>query len=152
MGLEVTSDGKRLRTVVNAGPAPEKQDEPTPQQFHRIASAMLCRVGTIGGLAFARNADKAGAKEIDIDALFPVSDFKAAGKEKVGGRDAKVVQYNVTVVGKSPAPRDALARPRRRCCRSVRSCAGPGRRPHHGTVRGVSADLKVEAKTFAPAK
>jgi hypothetical protein len=84
------SDGTKAQMELPGGmvkPAPATKD------IGKILRATHARVGPFG-VAMMLFSPKAG-EVTDIDKMMGVSGFKAGADEKVNGRDAKVVEYNV---------------------------------------------------------
>jgi outer membrane lipoprotein-sorting protein len=92
MKMEVLSDGKQLKVHISF--FPEAKEQPLPKKFHDTVSALVSRVGLLGGMFIVRNKEDE-EKEVDVEKLFPLSDFKMEAAEKVGGRDTKVMSYTV---------------------------------------------------------
>src|SRR5262245_55009095 len=95
--VTLVSDGKQVRLIRTRGGAPEaKRDSPTRKNFGAALARAISRTGVFLGLeGTALDPQRKG--EVELDKLFPVSDLKLGGKEKVGGREAQILTYKVTV-------------------------------------------------------
>jgi outer membrane lipoprotein-sorting protein len=86
----LVSDGKRLRQMLIKGePATEV---PTPKNLSGALARTLSRAGLGSGLAPLELENKQ-ERELKPGDLYPVSDLKSGGKEKVGNREAQVLTY-----------------------------------------------------------
>jgi outer membrane lipoprotein-sorting protein len=90
--LTLISDGEKAVTVADGKTI--KQDTPL-KNFRENVAYSLSRVGLAPALMIAR---KKGEEKSAKD-LFAVSDFKAGKREQVGGRDAHVISYEVSIPG-----------------------------------------------------
>jgi outer membrane lipoprotein-sorting protein len=96
--LEITADGKTSKIV--ATPPGKQMEEPLPKNNGTIARAGLVRVGPTASLLMTRPRAKGeGDKELDLDKLLSLSDFKLGANAKVEGREARVIEYKVTPMG-----------------------------------------------------
>src|SRR6266545_1291139 len=62
---------------------------------------MVSRIGLVSGFFFANKGGD--GMETDVEKLLPITEFKLEPAEKVNGKDAKVVSYNASPEGKTPA-------------------------------------------------
>lgn len=99
MKVEVVSDGKSVKTLV---PTMKSEEKPAKKNQGEILRKLVARVGLVGILMIGR-VQEGDAKEVNVDDLLPVSDFKMEAAEKIGGRDAKVISYKVTPKGDKTA-------------------------------------------------
>jgi len=97
--LEMTSDGKKLKAV--ATPPGKETEEPLPENYGATVRTGLARVGPTAGLLLA-HPNLQGKEEKDLDKLLRPSDFKVGANVKVAGRDARVLEYQVTPTGAGP--------------------------------------------------
>jgi outer membrane lipoprotein-sorting protein len=100
----LVSDGKRMRWAVGGSPGPER---PTPVGLGRLLAGKFARAG-VGFSFFLATGDEAEEPKKGIDALYPASGFRLGAKERVGGRDAQVVEYRLTWAGKEPVFRASV--------------------------------------------
>ncbi len=103
MAVKLTSDGQKLTTTMT--PPGKSQEKPVPKRFGTEARTVVARVGPTAGMFFVVRVGEAGKEEgePDIEKMVQVSDFKDAGKEKVGDREARVIEFKVTLGEKAPA-------------------------------------------------
>jgi hypothetical protein len=94
--LKVTSDGKKLKIV--ATPPGGEKEEPPPKNFGAMVRTALARVGPTGALLMGLPTSP-GKEEPDLGKLIQVSDFKLGANAKVEGREARVIEYKVTLPG-----------------------------------------------------
>jgi len=95
-GLLLVSDGTRLRFI---GKLDDKTED-TPKKFDELVRAFVSRAG----FALASFVVAFDEKPKDIDA-WGVSEFRLGKKEKLGDRDAQIIDYTLTPKGASgPAP------------------------------------------------
>jgi outer membrane lipoprotein-sorting protein len=98
--LEMTSDGKKMKVV--ATPPGKEKEEPLPRNFGAMVRTGLSRVGPTAGLLLGHPRIE-GKEDPDIDKLLRVSDFKLGENAKVEGREARVIEYKVTLRGTEKA-------------------------------------------------
>jgi outer membrane lipoprotein-sorting protein len=93
MDLEMVSDGSRLRTSSSGG---KQNVEDTPKKLNDTIAGPLGRAGLFAPLMSIR---RAGPKqdEFDPEKMFRLSGFKLGKKDKVGGRDAQAVEYQLAL-------------------------------------------------------
>jgi outer membrane lipoprotein-sorting protein len=95
-GLLLVSDGTRLRFI---GKLDDKTED-TPKKFDELVRAFVSRAG----FALASFVVAFDEKPKDID-VWGVSEFRLGKKEKLGDRDAQIIEYTLTPKGASgPAP------------------------------------------------
>jgi hypothetical protein len=94
--LEMTADGKKLKVV--ATPPGGEKEEPLPRNFGAMVRTGVSRVGPTAGLLRGYPRIE-GKEEPDLDKLLRVSDFKLGANAKVEGREARVIEYKVTLTG-----------------------------------------------------
>ena len=88
----IISDGTKLRWIVN-GTAKAKVDP--PKQLGDIFRGSITRTGVFVTIILLTSGIP--EKEFKLDEDFKITDFKLGKKEKVGDRDAQVIQYNLTL-------------------------------------------------------
>ena len=99
ISLKLVSDGKNLK--ITANPPGKESELPLPKRFGANVRTGLSRVGpSMGMVMVGGGGDKEGP---DFDKLFRPSDFKLGANTKVAGRDARTIQYKVTISGKETA-------------------------------------------------
>ncbi len=148
-GMLMVSDGQRM-SVTGAGPAREPQE--APKKLNEILRATVARSGLLLPL-FAVETSPAGEKpkEPDVDEMFKVSDVKLGKKEKVDGKEAQAVEYNLAIKAmKEPLavtvwldPKTGL--PLKRVLKGKQE---GGTMTVTETYTDVALDRKMEAKTF----
>jgi hypothetical protein len=91
--VELESDGHKIKEVVT--PPGKSRERSLPKKFGERVRAALSRTGPVSGLVVTeRQTGPDGVeKDPDIDQMLPLSDFKPGGKETVGGREARVIEY-----------------------------------------------------------
>jgi RNA polymerase sigma factor (sigma-70 family) len=90
----MVSDGTRMKTT----DAPAKE---TPKKLDGMFQATVARSGVLFPYFFIAEVAKVGEKpkEFDPDEQMPISEFRLGKKEKLGERDAQVVEYKLTTKG-----------------------------------------------------
>jgi outer membrane lipoprotein-sorting protein len=92
--LLLVSDGTKSKAEISLAKAGEPKD--TPKNFNALIAGGVSRMGVIGSVMMARS-NKPGEKEPELDDQFKVSDFTLGKKEKVGGREAQIIDYKITM-------------------------------------------------------
>jgi outer membrane lipoprotein-sorting protein len=93
--LAMISDGKKL--VTQSGPAgkPETENKAVHDKLFDLLVGYVSRAGLFIGVDAVDRADAKPASTLKL------SDFKTIGKEKVEGREANVIEYQIThIAGK----------------------------------------------------
>jgi outer membrane lipoprotein-sorting protein len=89
-------DGTRVNWERTAeGRAGKSDVQDAPKQFATLSAKASTRLG-IGPGFFWLRLRTGGGKEPDPDEQLKLSDFSLGKKEKVGGREARVIEYKVT--------------------------------------------------------
>jgi outer membrane lipoprotein-sorting protein len=89
-------DGTRLKWERTAEGKEGKSDvKDAPKQFESMAAKASTRIGILPGF-FLLRLRTAGGKVPDLEDVLKVSDFSLGKKEKVGGREARLIEYKVT--------------------------------------------------------
>jgi outer membrane lipoprotein-sorting protein len=103
LALDLVSDGKKLTVVSTAGG--KAKEQPLPKKFGASARLGLSRVGPTAGLFMVGAAPDPGKEDqgLDLEKLLQLSDFKAGGTARVEGREARVLEYHVTLGGEKLA-------------------------------------------------
>jgi outer membrane lipoprotein-sorting protein len=93
--MEAVSDGKTVKT--SSTPPGKTQERPAPKNLGPALSQLVGRGGLIA-LTFAVRGKKDDdpPRDINVEELLRVSDFRMGKGEKVNGRDAKVISYKVS--------------------------------------------------------
>jgi outer membrane lipoprotein-sorting protein len=84
---------------VNVDPKPKNVD-----QLDKMLPGFLGRCGLAGGFLFSFSGPSDPDKKqepFDIDKELPIKNFKLGVKEKVGDRNAQVVDYQIDIAGKA---------------------------------------------------
>jgi outer membrane lipoprotein-sorting protein len=119
LGMILISDGKQLKLLSDQDDLDEAKARPTPKHLHNLVSTLVRRLGLTGGSMILRFAPgpqfepvflrpaPLGEKDFDADKVegWGVGGFKAGADTKVGGHDAKVVNYRI---GGPKAGKDAI--------------------------------------------
>jgi outer membrane lipoprotein-sorting protein len=86
----ITCDGKTVDLDAEEDGKPQKESRPAPDKLYENMSAWLIRASLFQGVVrgIAINNPIGPGK-------LPPTDFKMIGKEKVGGRDALVIEYRL---------------------------------------------------------
>jgi outer membrane lipoprotein-sorting protein len=94
------SDGKMtgLKRTRGGEPSPDVKKAPTRKNIAAGLARTVSRSGVFLGLS-GPSLDPARKGDVELDKLFPVSDFKLGGKEKVEGREAQVLTYKLSTRG-----------------------------------------------------
>jgi outer membrane lipoprotein-sorting protein len=92
--MEAVSDGKMVKST--STPPGKTQERPAPKNLGPAISQIVGRAGVIGLIFPLREKAEEPPKEINVDEMLPVSDFKMGKAEKVNGRDARVITYKVS--------------------------------------------------------
>jgi outer membrane lipoprotein-sorting protein len=97
------SDGTSM--YAKAGDKVDPKPQPPEPGLYEKASSMIPRLGMTGAfylfVEFSASTDPPKKKEaFVIETKLPVKDFKLGPKEKVGQRDAQVVEYTIDLGGK----------------------------------------------------
>jgi outer membrane lipoprotein-sorting protein len=94
--VTLTSDGKRMRYILMIGKKVIKDRETsTPKNLSTALARALSRPGLLLG-SDSLEIDSDRERELNASKLFPISDLKLDGKEKVEGREARVFTYKVS--------------------------------------------------------
>ena len=96
MAFEVLSDGKSFQTVRAGVGGGQRGGGAAPDHFSEMLGTVLSRVGLIGGLKAHPRRGK-DEKAPDLEKMYGLSNFKAGKAEKVNGRQATVVHYDLKV-------------------------------------------------------
>jgi outer membrane lipoprotein-sorting protein len=96
--FEVISDGKSMRMTRSQAGRGQAGGGQSPDHFTEMLGTVLSRVGVIGSMKAHPQLGKSG--KADLEKAFGISNFKAGKAEKVNGRPATVVHYDVKVQGK----------------------------------------------------
>jgi outer membrane lipoprotein-sorting protein len=108
--IEIRAIKGRLKLLSDQGDLDEAEGRATPNHLHNLVSTLVRRVGLTGGSMIVRffpgprfepvfltpaEPGELGEKDFDADKVegWGVGGFKAGADTKVGGRDAKVVNY-----------------------------------------------------------
>ncbi len=143
------SDGKRT-SVAGGGPAQEPGE--TPKKLDEFFRATLARTGMVLPI-YAAEAAPGGEqpKELDTDELFKVSNVKTGKKDKVDGKEAQMVEYELTVKGaKEPLSATVWldAKTELPLKRVLKGKPDGKTITITETYTDVALDKKIEAKTF----
>jgi outer membrane lipoprotein-sorting protein len=90
--MTLTSNGKRMRLTSTAELKVKPKEVPAPKNLTRAFARMLSRSGLYMGFE-SLDIDRDQERELKPDDLFPVSVLKLGGKEKVDGREARILTY-----------------------------------------------------------
>ena len=94
--LGMISDGKRLRLTKAQKEGPQPHHLTAPKNLSPAFARVVGRSGLFLGLDYlGRQFDRKAGGELRPDELFPVSDLKLGGREKVDGRDTRMLTYAV---------------------------------------------------------
>jgi outer membrane lipoprotein-sorting protein len=95
-------DGSRVKWARGAGAQPRgiSIGQDARKQFESMAVKVSTRIGLQSGFFWLRLWSFA-VKEADPDELMKLSDFSLGRKEKVGDREARVIEYKVTTGAES---------------------------------------------------
>jgi outer membrane lipoprotein-sorting protein len=93
------SNGSKMKMEVTMLKPQEEQN--TPKDFNAMIAGSFSRVGVLAG--FRTRIQQAGEKEPGLDDLFNVSDFVLGKKEKVGEREAQVIDYKLVMDNRDTA-------------------------------------------------
>ncbi len=85
------SDGIKMKSEATGLEPREAQD--SPSDLNAMFAGTFSRIGLIAG--FRVSTRQAGEKEPGLDDQFKVSDFALGKKEKVGEREARVIDYKL---------------------------------------------------------
>jgi outer membrane lipoprotein-sorting protein len=95
---KLVSDGKTIFTQMDLDGKPETKTKPVSDKLFATLVSYLSRTGLFVGFETMDRENPKDAAELKLSA------FKSAGKEKVGSRDANVIEYTLTPPdGKGPA-------------------------------------------------
>ena len=102
MKIQMVSDGTKMVESIDGKAKPAKE---TTKHFRDTMTAVLARSGFSAGflLAGANQVDKVDKEDNPLKMVL-VSDFKKLKVEKIGDRDALVIQYKLTMKGADIAP------------------------------------------------
>jgi outer membrane lipoprotein-sorting protein len=90
----MVSDGARIK-MTGLGPAEQPQD--TPKKLDEMIRAMATRAGVFLPIILAEPVPVGQKpKEFNVDEQLRVSEFRLGKKEKLGEREAQVVEYKLT--------------------------------------------------------
>jgi hypothetical protein len=92
--LTLISNGKRLRSTSTAELKGQPKEVPTPKNLTGALARLVSRSGIFLGIENL-DVDRDQERELKPGELFPVSDLKLGGKEKVEGREARVLTYKI---------------------------------------------------------
>jgi outer membrane lipoprotein-sorting protein len=96
MSALVISDGTRRKTVSSMGDKEGKSEvEDAPKDFAASVTRVSSRLGVFPAY-FLPQAWAEGEKQPDVDDRFKLSGFSLGKKDKVGERQAQIVEYQVT--------------------------------------------------------
>jgi outer membrane lipoprotein-sorting protein len=97
VGMELISNGKSLSMVETASGKGKGKDMDTPDRFSETVATVVSRLGLIGGFRSTVGRKGKDGKAPDVDKLIGVHDLKMGEAEKVDGREAKVIHYEVKI-------------------------------------------------------
>jgi outer membrane lipoprotein-sorting protein len=90
----IISDGTKMQASVD-GKSQGKQD--TPKELGEARKVMFARAGLlVPFFSFSAGPPDKADKELKVDDLFKVADFKLGKKEKIGDHEAQEIQYTLT--------------------------------------------------------
>jgi outer membrane lipoprotein-sorting protein len=97
--ISVVSNGTKMKVEMAMSKPQEEQD--TPKNFNAMLAGTFSRVGMLAG--FRTRAQQAGQKEPGLDDLYKVSDFVLGKKERVGEREAQIIDYKLVMDNRDTA-------------------------------------------------
>ncbi len=92
--ISLISNGAKMKMEITELKSQGEQD--TPKDFNAMLACSISRAGVLTGL-FRVRSERPGEKEPELDDVLKVSDFVLGEKEKVGEREAQVIDYKLTV-------------------------------------------------------
>jgi outer membrane lipoprotein-sorting protein len=97
--LSAVSDGTKMKMEMAMLKPQEAQN--TPKNFNAMIVGSFSRVGMLPG--FRTTTQQTGEKEPGLDDLYKVSEFVLGKKEKVGEREAQVIDYKLVMDNRDTA-------------------------------------------------
>jgi outer membrane lipoprotein-sorting protein len=97
--ISAVSNGTKMKMEMIMSKPQEEQD--TPKNLNAMFAGSFSRVGMLAG--FRTRTQQAGEKEPGLDDMFKVSDFVLGKKEKVGEREAQVIDYKLVMDNRDTA-------------------------------------------------
>jgi outer membrane lipoprotein-sorting protein len=144
--ITLVSDGEKVVSLADR-PGPKG---PAPKWLNDAYRASLARAGLVVALTFIEGVGEQ-PKEFKADDEMKVSNFKLGKKEKVGDKEAQVVQYNVNIKEFSD-PWEVSAwidtKTNLLLKREVRIKKGDDRITNTETYSKISIDEKIDPKKF----
>jgi outer membrane lipoprotein-sorting protein len=138
--VEMISDGKRMKMAESPDTLAKADDAATPANLHSMLSSFVCGPGLL--LTFDRlNPGPAPP-------MFRLVNFNTGPTEKLGGRDAKVVTYNVTLLGGTAEVTLWIDAEKMLPLKRVIVADGKGDTVRVTELCSVSLDPKVQADAF----
>src|SRR5262249_9636727 len=104
----MVSDGMKMKTVEEEGDKPRKTEKDTPKNLGANLKYALKSIGLVAGFFIAGRSSPDGKDDIKVEDIIRVSEFKFGKKEKVGPRQAQVLEYKATIAdGQKKIPAEA---------------------------------------------
>src|SRR5262245_55089460 len=96
--ITMVSDGTKMKTVEGEeGKLKDRGEQDTPKNLGKSVKYAVKTVGVAAGIFIGMRNSSDGKDEPKIEDVISVAEFKLGAKEKVGGRQAQVLECKATI-------------------------------------------------------